>query len=807
MSDPDHPRDIRQAVQQLIDDGRQLVRLLPNSKQAGAKAWQNARPEALHFEPSDNVGVQLGSKSGHLIDLDFDIPEARQLSGLACFFSHLPAFRRVSLPVEAPGHRLVICRDAPNEVVPFGFRSRLERDAIEAAGISKAMILEIRAGRGYTAFPPSVIDGDQLVYNQGSTAIPEMSWADLRQRAGVLAFAAFAAACYPQEGSRDNYCFHLAGTLVQAGIEPEIAEEIIEAIAAMRSDDVAERQGKAIAAAARLAAGETVVGLPAFLDFIEMRACEKRLREWLQLSGEAETPSRRGSERIPEGAIDIGNPNLVERTRQIEDQLIRNGPPIFRRGDQLVYVMRLEADEIANGVRRAKNLLSLRAAQPEWLAYQASRTMRFGRRGGGRWTVVPPTPDLMRPLVVAIEDRRFPAIDGLVMTPTLTRNEPGYDSASKLYLGFEKGAFGDVPLQPSKVDALAALERLLQPARCFPFATPAARAVWLGAMLTAPVRGLLRTCPTFAFDAPAAGSGKTKLAQMVGILGLGVLPPAGSWGDNEAENSKVLFSVLRAGDPMLLFDNVDAPIGNADLCRVLTAPTITGRVLGVSEMVTLGTRTLIMFTGNNLQIAGDMTRRTVVCRIDAQAENPEDRQFDFDPVKHVEVHRGQLLADALIVTRAYHAAGRPGSLPPFNSFEDWDLVRGALVWLEQPDPIETMRGLRGQDPRREERSELIIVLLRKFGLNIEFRTRDIDSDGDPEVRRTIIRLTGRNEFSAKTAGKLLARHREQPFLGVTLRSRLDGAKQTVWWFNGEPAPELMAECRLRNDGSKSEPEM
>ncbi len=104
-------------------------------------------------------------------------------------------------------------------------------------------------------------------------------------------------------------------------------------------------------------------------------------------------------------------------------------------------------------------------------------------------------------------------------------------------------------------------------------------------------------------------------------------------------------------------------------------------------MVTLGTRTLIMFTGNNLQIGGDMTRRTVVSRIDAREEHPEDRKFDFDPVQYVEVHRSQLLADALIVTRAYHVAGRPGSLPPFNSFEDWDLVRGALVWLGQHVPI------------------------------------------------------------------------------------------------------------------------
>jgi len=404
----------------------------------------------------------------------------------------------------------------------------------------------------------------------------------------------------------------------------------------------------------------------------------------------------------------------------------------------------------------------------------------------------------MRPLEVTVEERRFPAIDGLSTTPTLTRNEPGYDEDAKLYLAFESGEFGDIQLTPTKAEAEAALSRLFHPAREFPFATPAARAVWLAAMLTAVVRGQLRTCPIFVFDAPAKGSGKTKLAEMIGLLALGVQPPAASWGENEEENSKTLFSILRGGDPAVLFDNVEAEIRNTDLCRVLTAPSVTGRILGVSEMVTLGTRTIFLFTGNNIQISGDMTRRTMICRIDAGVEHPEDRAFDFDPVRFVEENRAQLVADALIVLRAYSAARRPVSLPRYNSFDDWDLVRGALVWLGENDPRETIEALRANDTKREEKADLFIALLKEFGLGTPFMARDLDDEcgeGKYALKRTITMFLGRPDFSARSAGKLLARHREQPFMGVVLRSRQNSTKQTEWWFEGAPEAELLEAMR------------
>lgn len=791
---------VRRMARAYAEKGFRLVKLRPGSKVPASGAWQNSRPVANDFRDGDNIGVQLGAKSGHLVDVDFDIPEARALSGLPCLFGHLLSFRRSSAPIGAPGHRLVICEDAPDAVEKFDFRGAKEQEAIAPLMLPKAVVLEVRAGKGQTAFPPSSLSGDVLVFGTEPGGLSKMSWTELRARADLLAFSAFAAACYPQEGNRDNFCFALAGALIHAGVDADNAEQIIAAIAELKGDIARERQGKAKAAATRREAGEPVSGLPKFLELTGMQACEKRLRGWLQIAEERAGTVAPGKDAISgAGSIDVGNPNIAERTQQIEDGLIGAGLEVFRLGDQFVYPSRLEADEVVENVHRPKNLVRLRRATADWLALQASRLLSFVRYSEGKQRRVAPTAELMRPLEVAIEERKFPSVTGLVATPTLARNEPGYDAASKLYLSFEPGAFGDIPFEASKEDARAALDELFKPARHFPFETDADKSVWLGAMLTAVVRGQLSRCPAFIFDAPSAGSGKTYLCEMVGLLGLGIKPAAASWGESEEENSKVLFSMLREADPVLFFDNVTCEIGSADLCKALTSSTIKGRILGVSENAILGTRTLMMFNGNNVRVAGDMTRRAVRCRIDPRVEKPEDRTFEFNPVEYVDTNRAALVRAAIVVLRAYVAAGKPTRLATFNSFEDWDLVRGSLVWLGEVDPFETVKALKTNDPKREQMAELFIALLKVFGMSREFRSAEVNEVKE-ELYAVVKGLIGKSDFNTQTIGQLLKRNSGKPLMGVTLRSRKNSTEQTLWFFDGEPDEALREAARLADDG-------
>jgi hypothetical protein len=186
-----------------------------------------------------------------------------------------------------------------------------------------------------------------------------------------------------------------------------------------------------------------------------------------------------------------------------------------------------------------------------------------------------------------------------------------------------------------------------------------------------------------------------------------------------------------------------------------------------------------------------MARRAVVCRLDAKMPNPDERQFDFDAVSEVRANRPGLVVDALTIVRAFIAAGKPGKLSPFGSFEDWDLVRGALVWLGLADPADTRAAVKDDNPLMEEKAEVLRAVLQRVGLDNRFTMKQIDTapnlDGLRDELKTHLR---HSEWDKNAAGRLLRRHRDVPFKGVTLRSIPNRLKVQEWWLEGKPEPEL-----------------
>jgi hypothetical protein len=174
-------------------------------------------------------------------------------------------------------------------------------------------------------------------------------------------------------------------------------------------------------------------------------------------------------------------------------------------------------------------------------------------------------------------------------------------------------------------------------------------------------------------------------------------------GKSEEELEKRLGALLLASDQVIAIDNCEASLGGEFLCSMLTQQVVRARILGRSEVPELPANAFVTATGNNLVLAGDMTRRAVLCRLDPKTERPELRRFDGHPVRAAKAARGRYVAAAITVLRAFHVAGRPRQADPLGSFEEWsDWVRGALLWLDQADPVETMKDAREADPRREE---------------------------------------------------------------------------------------------------------
>lgn len=125
------------------------------------------------------------------------------------------------------------------------------------------------------------------------------------------------------------------------------------------------------------------------------------------------------------------------------------------------------------------------------------------------------------------------------------------------------------------------------------------------------------------------------------------------------------------------------------LCAFVTSPTYSDRILGASETRKVPNRCTIVLTGNNITPTGDLSRRSLVCRLDANAETARGRTFRIRDLRgHVRSERAQLIVDALTIARAYAFAGRPDVAHPLESFEQWSrLVRDPLVWLGMADAV------------------------------------------------------------------------------------------------------------------------
>src|SRR5262249_11649692 len=114
----------------------------------------------------------------------------------------------------------------------------------------------------------------------------------------------------------------------------------------------------------------------------------------------------------------------------------------------------------------------------------------------GRWTIRPLAGVTTMPLL---------HLDGSLCA------EPGYDEQTGLYL--ELGDLLAVTLldEPSKQNALEAVQSLYAPMEYFPFTSEAAKAAALSAVLSAGLRNLMAAVPMHAYTAPAARTGKSLL--------------------------------------------------------------------------------------------------------------------------------------------------------------------------------------------------------------------------------------------------------------------------------------------------------
>jgi len=386
-------------------------------------------------------------------------------------------------------------------------------------------------------------------------------------------------------------------------------------------------------------------------------------------------------------SILIDDTQLSDLTDQAMAAVIQaNKPPaVFVRAGTVARVM---CDE--NGVPKIETFdrMRMRCRLSEIANFF---TLRKGE--GGCYEQVGTNPPLsLAENVLAQTTWNLPPLAGIARAPILRQDgtictTPGYDPVSRLMYCPDPGLrLTPIPEYPDGNEVQACVDILLDVISDFPFADDPSRANALAILFSLLMRPVITGhVPLAIVDAPMQGTGKTLLVTALGTIAVGnVSSESIPSKENDDEWRKKITSILLAASPFVLLDNIpdNTTIDSPSLAAALTTEEWSDRLLGRNNAIRLPSRVVWAATGNNLRVAGDMPRRSYSIRLDANAERPWERTgFKIKGLeRHIRANRGDLLAAALTVVRAWYTNGKPqADVPTLGSFDEWAETVGSVL--------------------------------------------------------------------------------------------------------------------------------
>ena len=348
---------------------------------------------------------------------------------------------------------------------------------------------------------------------------------------------------------------------------------------------------------------------------------------------------------------------------------------------------------------------------------------RTGGKGGPRWKRSKPPRDFCTDYITQRRGRygARPLV-GIARVPHMrddgsVRTETGYDPETGIFV--DRAPKLTILKSPTLDDAKAAVQRVLKPFEYYAFEDRAHGPIQVfAANLTALERPYVKTAPAVAVNGVQSGTGKGYLCRAIGYLALGTTPPFMAWGHDDDEFTKRFDTMLLVSPANLVIDNCNNRLLRGDTLEMaISEGQATIRLFTKLEGRTVQNRTFIMANGNNIQISGDMSRRSIRISILPRSASPERDTFPFTPENYVIEHRISLLNDYYTIMRAYRLAGMPLSgLPAVGSFPEWEhKVRDPVWWLTGYDLSEEFDKNKKDDPEQQNDAALLAALRDYFG--------------------------------------------------------------------------------------------
>jgi hypothetical protein len=356
-------------------------------------------------------------------------------------------------------------------------------------------------------------------------------------------------------------------------------------------------------------------------------------------------------------------------------------PVLYQRGGSLVRLVEAETgpqiqqhtpDSLLGVLMRSARWLRLRRAYP-------------GEKSAGPFVAAPAegVPSQVVRAVASDLPAEVPVLDGIVRAPAFDRagrlvTTPGYHSGARLAL---VGPQLDTP----RLGVVEAVELLCTTwLGDFPFATDSDRAHAVALLVALVGRRLIAgPVPAFWVDAPASGTGKSLLVDLIGLVATGAPPIPAPWSGQEEERRKKFLAALRGGQPLIAVDNVrGGEIASPALEAILTAwPYYGDRDLGRIGDLSLPTLPVWALTANGAGLNRDMARRVLRIRLDAGVADPAARTgFRLPQIRRWTLqHRGALLGAVISLVEVWLQEGRRYDGPMIGSYEAASVVLGGVL--------------------------------------------------------------------------------------------------------------------------------
>jgi putative DNA primase/helicase len=354
-------------------------------------------------------------------------------------------------------------------------------------------------------------------------------------------------------------------------------------------------------------------------------------------------------------------------------------------------------------------------------------------------------------------------------------SKKGYDEVTGIFFN-TRNDFQNVEIDEAK----GMIESIIDE---YPFSSSLDKAVCISAFFTAIVRPLIDTAPLIAFDSPMPGSGKSLICDVIAIVATGKTPVTLTIPNkDEREMDKAIDSVMLSGDQIALIDNIEYQLISSKLCSCITQSFVNVRILGKSGLIPCKSKTFWLVNGNNIEIANDIARRTLKCRIIPTTENPEEREFKKNIKEYAFLNRDKIINSILSII-SISLKNNTEKIDRLGSFEQWSaFVRYPIKKHWGIDIVESKRQIKSEDPQKAKLIELMECW--ESCLPNGGTVKDAMKSKDFEMIECLSDFKDRHgDISPKIIGNYIKKSRDKEINGKSFKKTGDYKHNAVWMIS------------------------